>query len=43
LLNFFIRGLSSGALTTEEALATGLSLEELQGRSFLKILAGRRR
>ena len=42
LLNFFIRGLSSGALTTEEARATGLSLEELQGRSFLKILAGRR-
>ena len=42
LLNFFIRGLSSGALTTDEARATGLSLEELQGRSFLKILEGRR-
>ncbi|HTI35914.1 MAG TPA: hypothetical protein VL484_00030 [Vicinamibacterales bacterium] len=43
LLNFFIRGLSSGALTLEEARATGLSVEELQGRSFLKILEGRRR
>ena len=42
LLNFFIRGLSSGALTIDEARATGLSLEELQGRSFLKILEGRR-
>jgi len=42
LLNFFIRGLSSGALTPDEARATGLSLEELQTRSFLRILAGRR-
>jgi hypothetical protein len=42
LLNFFIRGLGSGALTEEEARATGLSLEELQGRSFLKILEARR-
>jgi len=42
LLNFFIRGLSSGALTIEEARATGLSIEELQTRSFLKILDGRR-
>ncbi|MCB1034578.1 MAG: phosphoenolpyruvate kinase, partial [Acidobacteria bacterium] len=42
LLNFFLRGLSCGALTEEEVLATGLSLEELRGRSFLKILEGRR-
>ena len=42
LLNFFIRGVSSGALTLDEARATGLSLEELQGRSFLRILEGRR-
>ena len=41
LLNFFVRGLSSGALTLEEALETGLTLEELQGRSFLKILDAR--
>jgi citrate lyase beta subunit len=42
LLNFFIRGVSSGALTLDEARATGLSVEELQSRSFLKILEGRR-
>jgi hypothetical protein len=41
LLNFFVRGLTSGALTLEEARETGLTVEELQGRSFLKILAGR--
>jgi citrate lyase beta subunit len=41
LLNFFVRALTSGALTMEEARETGLTLEELQGRSFLKILAGR--
>jgi citrate lyase beta subunit len=43
LLNFFVRGLSSGALTLEEARETGLTAEELQGKSFLKILANRRR
>ncbi|MBK5259236.1 MAG: phosphoenolpyruvate kinase [Thermoanaerobaculia bacterium] len=42
LLNYFIRGLNSGALTEEEALATGLTLEELRSRSFVKILKGRR-
>lgn len=42
LLNFFLRGLGCGAITPEEAAATGLSLEEMQTRSFLKILARRR-
>lgn len=42
LLNYFIRGINSGALTEDEALATGLTLEELRSRSFVKILAGRR-
>jgi citrate lyase beta subunit len=42
LLNFFLRGLSCGALTEEEALAAGLSLEELRGRSFVKMLNARR-
>ena len=42
LLNYFIRGINSGALTEEEALATGLTLEELRSRSFVKILKGRR-
>ena len=36
LLNFFLRGLSSGALTVDEARETGLTLEELRGRSFLE-------
>ena len=39
--NFFVRG-SSGALTLEEAKETGLSVEELQARSFMKILKSRR-
>ena len=43
LLNFFLRGLSCGALTEGEALATGLTIDELRSRSFVKILAGRRR
>ncbi len=42
LLNFFLRGINSGALTEREALAlTGLTADELRGRSFLKILRGR--
>jgi len=43
LLNFFVRGLNSGALTLDEARETGLTREELQGRAFLKILEARRR
>jgi citrate lyase beta subunit len=42
LLNFFVRGLNSGALTLDEARETGLTEEELQGRSFLRILEARR-
>jgi len=42
LLNYFLRGMNSGALTEEEALATGLTLDELRSRSFVKILQGRR-
>ncbi|HEX7807210.1 MAG TPA: phosphoenolpyruvate kinase [Thermoanaerobaculia bacterium] len=43
LLNYFLRGMNSGALTEQEALATGLTLDELRSRSFVKILAGRRK
>ena len=43
LLNFFARGLSSGALTIDEARETGLTADELHGRSFLKILEARRK
>lgn len=42
LLNFFLRALSCGAITEEEALKTGLTLEEIRGRSFMKILERRR-
>ena len=41
LLNYFLRGMSSGALTVDEACATGLTLDEFRTRSFVKILAGR--
>ena len=43
LLNYFLRALNSGAITEEEALATGLTLEEIRTRSFIKILEGRRK
>lgn len=42
LLNYFLRGLSCGAITEDEALATGLTLDELRSRSFLRILERRR-
>ena len=43
LLNFFLRGMACGAITQAESLATGLTLDELRSRSFLKILQGRRK
>ena len=43
LLNYFLRGISCGAVREEEATATGLTLEEIRGRSFVKILEGRRK
>ncbi len=43
LLNFFLRGLNCGAIREEEALATGLTLDEIRSRSFLKILETRRK
>ena len=42
LLNFFLRGIACGAITESEALATGLTLDEIRSRSFLKILQARR-
>jgi len=42
LLNYFLRALNSGALTSEEAAErSGLTLAELRGGSFVKILANR--
>jgi citrate lyase beta subunit len=42
LLNYFLRGIACGAVTEEEALATGLTLEEIRAKSFVKIMAARR-
>lgn len=44
LLNFFLKALNSGAVTEQEVTeATTLTHDELQTRSFLKILEGRTR
>ncbi|RSK34669.1 DUF6986 family protein [Hymenobacter metallilatus] len=42
LLNFFLKALNCGAISEEEIQATGLTLEEVQTRSFYRILQGRR-
>ena len=43
LLNYFLRAWNCGAITEQEAVEkSGLSLEELRGRSFLQILKRRR-
>jgi hypothetical protein len=41
-LNYFLRGIACGAVTEQEATATGLSVEEIRGRSFVKIMNSRR-
>jgi citrate lyase beta subunit len=42
LLNFFLRGINSGAVTEAEALRmTGLTEEDFRGRSFVKIMRSR--
>jgi citrate lyase beta subunit len=42
LLNFFLRGVGCGAIHETEALATGLTLDEIRGRSFAAIMKKRR-
>jgi len=43
LLNFFFRAINCGAITEDEAAAmTGVTLDELRGRSFVRILENRR-
>jgi citrate lyase beta subunit len=43
LLNYFLRAMNCGAITEAEAVEmSGLSVAELENRSFAKILAGRR-
>ena len=41
LVNFFNRAVSSGAITIEEAMETGLSKSEFEGQSFRSILSSR--
>ena len=42
LLNYFLRGIACGAVTEPEALATGLTLDEIRSKSFVKIMNARR-
>lgn len=42
LLNYFLRGINCGAITEAEAMATGLTLDEIRGKSFVRILNARR-
>ena len=42
LLNYFLRALNSGAITEEEVLVTGLTLDEIRSRSFKQILENRK-
>jgi hypothetical protein len=43
LLNYFIRAMNCGAISEDEAVTlSGLTADELRGRSFLKILNNRR-
>lgn len=42
LLNYFLRAINSGAVTEQEAVArSGLTVEEIRSRSFVKILKAR--
>jgi len=43
LLNYFLRAINCGAIGEDEAARlSGLTLDELRSRSFVRILAGRR-
>ncbi|HIA36147.1 MAG TPA: phosphoenolpyruvate kinase [Flavobacteriales bacterium] len=42
LLNYFLAALNCGAISEEEVKVTGLSMDEIRTRSFLKILEGRK-
>lgn len=43
LLNFFLKAMNCGAISEEEATATGLTMEEIRSRSFYRILERRRK
>jgi hypothetical protein len=43
LLNYFLRAVNCGAMTEAEAVErSGLTIDEIRGRSFGAIVAGRR-
>lgn len=41
LLNYFLRALNCGAITEDEIQSTGLTLAEVRGKSFVKIVKNR--
>jgi uncharacterized protein DUF6986 len=41
LLNFFLRGIACGALAEDQIQAASITIEELHGRSFARIVANR--
>ncbi|MCB0728195.1 MAG: phosphoenolpyruvate kinase [Ignavibacteriae bacterium] len=43
LLNYFLRALNCGAVSEDEILQTGLTIEEVKGKSFLKIIQNSKR
>ena len=43
LLNFFLRAMNCGAISPEETMATGLTIDEIRTRSFYTILESRRK
>jgi citrate lyase beta subunit len=43
LLNYFLRAMNCGAISAEDVTATGLTMDEIRSRSFLKILDARRK
>lgn len=43
LLNYFLRAMNCGAISADDVTATGLTMEEIRTRSFLKILEARRK
>jgi len=43
LLNFFLKAMNCGAISEQEASATGLTIDEIRSRSFYRILEGRRK
>lgn len=43
LLNYFLKALNSGAISEDEVLKTGLTMDEIRSRSFREILENRKK